>query len=91
MQELKAMNSTEVIIDARPFDKAAGFFSDNGYSFEKRDNFIAIKDQMAGKSLNEALLNRTLVNEGLEIYHISRHQGNLEDIFMKITGKENAV
>lgn len=71
-------------IDARPQQKAADFLKASGYPAELDGAYVRVQDA----SLDEAALNKALVLQGYSVYHLSRQQGSLEDIFLSVTASD---
>jgi len=83
LAELKARGRNEIVIKANPLHKAAEFLKGKGYA-------VAIKGDklcLPGRNINLEALNRELVLSGFGVYHLSASLGNLEDIFLQLTGE----
>lgn len=83
LAELKARGREEIVIKAHPLHYAAEFLKGKGYS-------VAIKEgklYLPGRDINLEALNRELVLSGFGVSHLSESIGNLEDIFLQLTGE----
>lgn len=83
LAELKARGREEIIIKANPLRQAAEFLKGKGYA-------VAIKGDklcLPGKNTDLEAVNRELVLKGFRVSHLSERPGNLEDIFLQLTGE----
>lgn len=82
MAELKTKGRDEVVVKAHPLGQAAEFLRDKGYTVTIREG----KLYLPGRNINMETLNRELVLSGYGVSHLSKNLGNLEDIFLQLTG-----
>lgn len=83
MEELKVKGRSEIIIKANPLIPAAEFLKNRGYHVAIREG----KLHLPVKNIDLAELNRELVLNGFGVSLLSESSGNLEDIFLDLTGE----
>lgn len=82
LAELKAKGRSEIVIKANPLPQAAKFLKAKGFPVAEREG----KLYLPGNNINPEALNRELVLNGFGVSHLSESTGNLEDIFLQLTG-----
>lgn len=82
LAELKGRGGKQISIMATPLPKAAEFLQSKGYAVALKNNKLLVSG-----NVNPEILNRELVLNGFGVSHLSENLGNLEDIFLQLTGE----
>lgn len=87
IEELKSNSGERVLIEVEPKDKAYQILSDRGYSLDMDGNYIVVN----GKDVDRSIICRELICADMNLYHISKEEKDLEDVFLSMTGGEASV
>lgn len=82
LNELKARTGTEIVIKARPLEKAQDFIRQKGLEVENREGKLYVSKG----NISAEELNRALVLNGFGVSHLRESKKNLEEIFLELTG-----
>jgi ABC-type multidrug transport system ATPase subunit len=86
IEELIKLGEEKTKLIALPVSEACSKLKSIGYKVEVVDNEIYIRDVD-----NTAKINRELINNGIDVYHISQNKVSLEDIFINLIKPEGNV
>lgn len=81
LDELRRKSQSGIKIVVEPKESALRFLKEKGCKYEVKDGYTVIKDN----NLNPASINKDLIWAGFDVYHLSKVQSTLEDIFLDIT------
>lgn len=82
IDELKRNSGERVLIEAEPKDIAYKLLNGKGYNLDMEGKYIVIKD----KGVDRAKVSRELVLADINLYHISKEEKDLENVFLEMTG-----
>ena len=82
--DLKSNSGERVLIEVEPKAKAYKILSDKGYSLDMDGDYIVVN----GKGIDRAKISRELIYADMNLYHISKEEKDLEDVFLSMTGGE---
>lgn len=82
IDELKKNSGERVLIEAEPKDIAYKLLNGKGYNLDMDGKYIVIKD----KGVDRAKVSRELVLADINLYHISKEEKDLENVFLEMTG-----
>ena len=82
LTELQAQQQAELMIGVKQLDKAIDCLMSAGWNVRRRDEMISVH----AKEANDAVtINRLLVDQRLDVFHLALAQTSLEDIFLTLT------
>jgi ABC-2 type transport system ATP-binding protein len=83
LAELQAQRQERLTIGVNQPELAMRCLTDAGWSAQRRDDGLLTVSAATRDAAS--LINRLLVNQGLEVFHIALAQASLEDIFLTLT------
>jgi len=86
IEELRSKQKAMIQLEAEPKNEVETYFREIGIEFTNDQRFIYLDP-----SFQAAKINRDLIMNGYEVHQMMIKRHSLEEIFLAITGKENAV
>jgi ABC-type multidrug transport system ATPase subunit len=85
LNELQARQQSHLTIGVRNLDQASECLRKAGWSLDTVDGLLKVE---ARTSEDAAMINRFMVERGLDVFHLTFTQASLEDIFLTLTKPE---
>jgi len=89
LSELQADQQVQLTLGVNEADQAMDTLTAAGWSVQRRaDGLLSV----SAKTSDEAVrINKLLVEQGIEVFHLSLVRASLEDIFLTLTGERRAA
>ena len=89
LSDLQADQQVQLTLGVNEADQAISTLTAAGWSVQRRaDGLLAV----SAKTSEEAVrINKLLVEQGIEVFHLSLVRASLEDIFLTLTGERRAA
>jgi len=87
LAELQQRQQTELTIGVTKPDAAIDCLVNAGWTVERRDGLLTVSAKAAEDAVR---INRLLVDQSLDVFHLALSQRSLEDIFLTLTSGEAA-
>lgn len=85
LAELQSRQQTQLLIGVTKVDDAAQFLVNAGWSVQHQDGLLSLR----AKAPEDAVkVNRLLLDQRLDVFHLSLSQSSLEDIFLNLTNSQ---
>lgn len=85
LAELQSRQQTQLLIGVTKVDDAAQFLVNAGWSVHRQDGLLSLR----AKAPEDAVkVNRLLLDQRLDVFHLSLSQSSLEDIFLNLTNSQ---
>src|SRR6185369_13426604 len=82
LSELQSKQQTLLTVGVKQVAEATKFLAISGWTVERCDNLLNVSTKAADDAV---LVNKLLVERGLEVFHLAVTQRSLEDIFLGLT------
>ena len=88
LADLQARQQAQLMIGVKQFDEAISYLTNAGWNVQRsRDHMLSVP---AKEPEDAVRINRLLVDQRLEVFHLALSQTSLEDIFLTLTSSEAA-